>query len=36
MENKKRFDLSTFWLADWAFPIIVGMMASAVFAGTML
>lgn len=34
MENKKRFDLSTFWLADWAFPIIVGMMASAVFAGT--
>lgn len=24
----------SFWFADWSFPIIVGLMASAVFAGT--
>ncbi|MGG5358247.1 MULTISPECIES: DUF4310 family protein [unclassified Enterococcus] len=31
MEIKKE---NTFWLADWSFPILVGLMSAAVFAGT--
>lgn len=30
-EKKKE---KSFWLADWSFPIIVGMMSAAVFSGT--
>ena len=30
-EEKKA---KSFWYADWAFPITVGIMAAAVFAGT--
>ncbi|HAP9830430.1 TPA: DUF4310 family protein, partial [Enterococcus faecium] len=24
----------SFWFADWSFPLIVGIMSAAVFAGT--
>ncbi len=26
--------LPIFWFADWSFPLIVGIMSAAVFAGT--
>lgn len=31
VEEKKE---KSFWLADWSFPILVGLMSAAVFAGT--
>lgn len=45
MENKQEWEQEqtevleemkqkSFWFADWSFPIIVGLMAAAVFAGT--
>ncbi|SJZ83917.1 conserved hypothetical protein EF_0833/AHA_3914 [Pilibacter termitis] len=33
-EEVQELKHKSFWYADWAFPIIVGMMAMAVFAGT--
>ncbi|MGX6961919.1 DUF4310 family protein [Vagococcus xieshaowenii] len=35
MENNNiEIKENSFWLADWGFPIIVGLMGAAVFAGT--
>ena len=32
--NNMEIKENSFWLADWGFPIIVGLMGAAVFAGT--
>jgi uncharacterized protein (TIGR03579 family) len=34
MEEKLELKKKSFWYADWAFPIIVGMMAAGIFTGT--
>jgi len=34
MSDKNRNGMNDFWYADWSFPIFVGMLAAAVFAGT--
>jgi len=30
----KNFKIKDFWMADWAFPIFVGLLSAGVFAGT--
>ncbi|MBL1223552.1 DUF4310 family protein [Enterococcus sp. BWR-S5] len=34
IEIQEALKAKSFWYADWSFPIIVGLMAAAVFAGT--
>ncbi|MGY3724224.1 conserved hypothetical protein EF_0833/AHA_3914 [Granulicatella balaenopterae] len=34
IEFEQNHEEKSFWYADWAFPIVVGLLSSAVFAGT--